>query len=62
LNGRKQADNMLVPAAQILLLCIACGYSRSIAFMVLGTLVLPIWEPNLGQVVVIFTLLIPSER
>jgi hypothetical protein len=29
--------------------------------MVLGTLVLPIWEPNLGQVVVIFTLLIPSE-
>lgn len=33
----------------------------SIAFMVLGTLVLPIWEPNLGMVVVIFTLLIPSE-
>jgi hypothetical protein len=38
-----------------------CHCCCSIAFMVLGTLVLPVWEPNLGQVVVIFTLLVPSE-
>ncbi|KAF8072621.1 hypothetical protein HT031_000281 [Scenedesmus sp. PABB004] len=33
------------------------GYS--IVFMVLGTLVLPMWEPNLGKVVLAFTLLMP---